>query len=99
MQNLHEARPVQVFSVGAHLVPADGACLMEAVSQAAGEPWSDTPACTHPLLSHLARLVNDASSDQGRQELVRGHEKVPTGGQVEVPTGGQIEVPTLRVVS
>src|SRR5882757_5526970 len=26
---------------------------------------------------------------------VRGHEKVPTGGQVEVPTGGQIKVPTL----
>ncbi|MDJ0412817.1 hypothetical protein [Rhodococcus opacus] len=25
---------------------------------------------------------------------VRGHEKVPTGGQVEVPTGGQIKVPT-----
>ena len=24
----------------------------------------------------------------------RGHEKVPTGGQVEVPAGGQIEVPT-----
>jgi hypothetical protein len=30
---------------------------------------------------------------------VRGHEKVPTGGQVEVPTDGQLEVPTLRVVS
>jgi cation transport ATPase len=30
---------------------------------------------------------------------VRGHEKVPTGGQVEVPVGGQFEVPTLRVVS
>src|SRR5262245_24940022 len=25
---------------------------------------------------------------------VRGHEKVPIGGQVEVPTGGQIKVPT-----
>jgi len=33
------------------------------------------------------------------REVVRGHEKVPTGGQVEVPAGGQIEVPTLRVVS
>jgi hypothetical protein len=27
---------------------------------------------------------------------VRGHEKVPTDGQVRVPTGGQVEVPTLR---
>ena len=35
----------------------------------------------------------------GKRPFVRGHEKVPTGGQVEVPTGGQIEVPTLRVVS
>jgi hypothetical protein len=34
-----------------------------------------------------------------RVPVVRGHEKVPTGGQVEVPAGGQIEVPTLRVVS
>ena len=30
---------------------------------------------------------------------VRGHEKVPTDGQVEVPIGGRVEVPTLRVVS
>src|SRR3954454_17661713 len=29
--------------------------------------------------------------------LVRGHEKVPTGGQVQVPAGGQVEVPALRV--
>jgi hypothetical protein len=30
---------------------------------------------------------------------VRGHEKVPTGGQVVGPSSGQVEVPTLRVVS
>lgn len=30
---------------------------------------------------------------------VRGHEKVPTGGQVVVSVGGQLEVPTVRVVS
>src|SRR4051794_37455794 len=28
---------------------------------------------------------------------VRGHEKVPTGGQVEVPGGGQVVVPAPRV--
>jgi hypothetical protein len=43
---------------------------MEAVSVAAGLPWSDSPACTHPLLAHLARLVNDACTDAGRQGLV-----------------------------
>ena len=48
MRNLPESDLSRVFSVGAHLVPEDGACVMEAVSKAAGEPWSDTPACTHP---------------------------------------------------
>src|SRR3954466_915055 len=28
---------------------------------------------------------------------VRGHEKVPAGGQVQVPAGGQVEVPAPRV--
>jgi hypothetical protein len=53
----------------AHLVPEDGMCLMEAVSRAARLPWGDEPACTHRLLAHLARLVNDAMSDTGRQQL------------------------------
>ncbi|QWZ07306.1 hypothetical protein KRR39_17820 [Nocardioides panacis] len=54
---------------GEHLVPEEGACLMEAVSAAAHLPWSDAPACTHPVLALLARLVNDASTDPGRQRL------------------------------
>ncbi len=58
-----------MLSQGAHLSPDDGMCLMEAVSRAAHLPWSDAPECTHPLLAHLARLVNDASSDAGRQQL------------------------------
>jgi hypothetical protein len=61
---------VTYLSVGTHLAPADGACLMEVVSRAAGETWSDSPTCTHPLLAHLARLVNDASSDPARQTLL-----------------------------
>jgi hypothetical protein len=64
------APPTQPLTVGAHLLPEDGACLMEAVSVHAGESWSDAPACTHPALGHLARLVNDASSDAGRQRLL-----------------------------
>lgn len=57
--------------VGRHLTSDDGACLMELVSVAAGEPWSDHPACTHPLLSHVARRVNDATSDRHRAALIR----------------------------
>jgi hypothetical protein len=63
------ASPLPRLSVGAHLVPEDGACLMEVVSAHAGEPWSDAPSCTHPLLAHLARLVNDAFSDGARHWL------------------------------
>ena len=58
------------LEVGAHLGPDEGACLMEAVSAAAGEPWSDAPVCTHPLVAHLARLVNDTVGDRARDELL-----------------------------
>ena len=42
---------------------------MELASYLAGERWSDHPACTHPLLASVARLVNDHTSDQGRPSL------------------------------
>ncbi|MEU8245529.1 hypothetical protein [Nonomuraea sp. NPDC048916] len=43
---------------------------MELASYLAGERWSDHPACTHPLLAALARLVNDNVDDDSRAELV-----------------------------
>jgi hypothetical protein len=60
---------VPVLSRGKHRNPRRGACFMEMASYLAGEPWSDHPACTHPLLAGLARLVNDNSSDAARQRL------------------------------
>jgi hypothetical protein len=42
---------------------------MELASFLAGERWSDHPACTHPLLASLGRLVNDHTSDAGRGRL------------------------------
>lgn len=42
---------------------------MEMASYLAGERWSDHPRCTHPLLSTVARLVNDFTSDDHRQRL------------------------------
>lgn len=59
-----------VLSRGKHRSPRKGACFMEMASVLAGEPWSDRPRCTHPLLSQLARLVNDHTSDGGRARLV-----------------------------
>ncbi|MEO7122403.1 MAG: hypothetical protein ABI400_04665 [Lacisediminihabitans sp.] len=43
---------------------------MEFASWLAGESWSDHPACTHPALASLARLVNDCSTNPGRARLV-----------------------------
>ena len=54
---------------GGHLTSHDGVCLMELVALTAGEPLSDRPSCTHPLMTHLARRVNDATSDRRRSEL------------------------------
>jgi hypothetical protein len=61
---------VPQLSPGKHRSPRKGACFMELASFLAGERWSDHPACTHPLLASLARLVNDHTSDAGRGRLV-----------------------------
>ena len=58
-----------VLSRGKHRSARKGACFMEMASVLANEPWSDHPRCTHPLLAHLARLVNDYTSDDNRGEL------------------------------
>jgi hypothetical protein len=55
-----------VLSRGKHRNPRKGACFMELASYLAGEPWSDHPRCTHPLLATLAREVNDHVSDASR---------------------------------
>lgn len=43
---------------------------MEYVSLLAGEEWSDRPECTHDLLAHEARTVNDLLRDGDRSRLV-----------------------------
>lgn len=59
-----------VLSAGRHRHPRDGACLMEFASILAGEPWSDHPRCTAPVLSEVARQVNDAVGEHTRQRLL-----------------------------
>jgi hypothetical protein len=58
-----------VLSRGKHRNPRRGACFMETASVLANEKWSDRPSCTDPLLAHLARMVNDLTSDAHRGEL------------------------------
>lgn len=68
MSNVPDLMPV--LSKGAHSGPKDGACVMEMVSYLAGEVWSDSPACTHPVLASMARSVNDRLPDSERHRLV-----------------------------
>ena len=58
-----------ILSPGKHRSPRTGACFMEFASYLAGERWSDHPACTHRTLAHLARMVNDRTSDEARARL------------------------------
>lgn len=58
------------LSPGRHRSAKTGACFMEFASYLAGEPWSDAPQCTDPVLAHLARAVNDRLSDARRGEIV-----------------------------
>jgi hypothetical protein len=62
---------VPQLSRGKHRNPRKGACFMELASYLAGERWSDHPSCTHPLLATMARLVNDHTTDDGRDRLGR----------------------------
>lgn len=66
--NLPDALPT--LSVGAHDSDSGQACVMEYVSVLAGEPWSDRPECTHPVLAHEARSANDLLDDVDRPRLV-----------------------------
>ncbi|GLY65202.1 hypothetical protein [Amycolatopsis taiwanensis] len=62
---------IPMLSRGHHVLPELGGCFMEIASVLAGEPWSDHPNCTHPMLAELARTVNDLVHDESRQQLVR----------------------------
>jgi len=71
MKQIPSAMPdvMPVLSRGKHRNPKSGGCFMEFASYLAGESWSDHPACTHPVLASLARMVNDCTSDDGRSRL------------------------------
>jgi hypothetical protein len=58
-----------VLRSGTHASPADGVSLMEAVSVVAGEPWSNRPSCTSPVIAAYARSLNDWLPDNARQRL------------------------------
>jgi hypothetical protein len=65
----HPPEGIPALSRGRHKHPSDGACLMETAARVAGEPPTDRPSCVHPLIAAVARIVNDAVSDDARQRL------------------------------
>lgn len=72
---IDEGRLARVMAMelqnGAHNSIARGACVMEAVSYIAGEPWSDHPECACPVISTFLRSWNDSLPDAERTELLR----------------------------
>jgi hypothetical protein len=47
------------LSVGSHISPEAGLCLLEMTAHLAGEPHSDSPECTCPVLAAFGRVLND----------------------------------------
>lgn len=55
---------------GAHSKYDGHACVMEYVSVLAGEEFTDAPACTHPWIAGVARVLNDGAYDHDRGLLI-----------------------------
>lgn len=72
-QQLIESRLPQIGRLGAgsHGSLDEGACAMEWVSYLAGEPFSDSPACTCPVIGAFVRAWNDGLPDGERDEILR----------------------------
>lgn len=58
-----------VLRSGTHASPSDGVSLMGAVSALAGEPWSNSPSCTSPVIAAYARSLGNWLLDDERQRL------------------------------
>ena len=54
---------------GSHSGPNGEACVMEAVSYVAGEPWSDHPVCASPIITSFLISWNDSMNNEDRQML------------------------------
>ena len=63
-----------VLTRGYHNTRADGLCIMELVALVSGEPHTDSPLCTHPIIAKVARDFNDfdgrALSDELRTQTL-----------------------------
>lgn len=61
---------------GRHQGPDQGACVMELASMLAGEPFSDHPSSTCPVIGAFLRAYNDGLPEDRRQDLYEYAAKV-----------------------
>ena len=61
---------------GRHQGPDQGACVMELASMLAGEPFSDHPTSTCPVIGAFLRAYNDGLPEDRRQDLYEYAAKV-----------------------
>jgi hypothetical protein len=61
---------IPTLKSGKHNSIDDGACLLEAVSWIAGEPFSDHPQCVCPVLGAFGRAWNDSLDDETRNRIL-----------------------------
>ena len=87
-----------LLTAGLHLNPEDGACLMEYTSVLAGERFTDHPGCTDPTLATLARLVNDATSDDGRHLLAAFAPRLAAAARTDAVGSARLVLSTVRRV-
>jgi hypothetical protein len=87
-----------LLGAGLHLSPEDGACLMEYASVLAGERFSDSPRCTDPTLATLARLVNDSTTDGGRQRLAGLAPRLAAAGPTDAVAEAALVLEVVRRV-
>jgi hypothetical protein len=68
---LEEVNTWPIFA-GSHAEASEKACIMEAVAFVAGEPWSDHPQCSCPVIAAFMRRWNDGiRDDEVRTRLLR----------------------------
>jgi hypothetical protein len=93
-----EPTGLPLLSAGLHLNPEDGACLMEYTSVLAGQRFTDHPGCTDPTLATLARLVNDAISDDGRPRLAALAPRLAVAPRTDAVGAAALVLSTVRHV-
>ena len=61
---------IKTLKAGGHNSFSQGACILEAVSYIAREPWSDHPECACPVIAAFLRNWNDNLPDDERTALL-----------------------------